>query len=82
MQFFDSVSAMEYLKSVNRDTDFWFAPHYKSCQFCLATIKYVIIMPLSKKQKRELLENSQTFESLTIGQLFNLCWWKIFKSKN
>lgn len=34
---------------------------------------------LSKQQKRELLEKSQIFESLTFKQIRALIWWEWFK---
>jgi len=36
---------------------------------------------LSKQQKRELLEKSQMFESLTFKQICALIWWEWFKPK-
>lgn len=36
---------------------------------------------LSKQQKRELLEKSQMFESLTFKQIRALIWWEWFKPK-
>jgi|LakMenEpi03Aug12_release.lakeMendotaPanAssembly.Ray.scaffolds.fasta_scaffold3156267_1 hypothetical protein len=34
--------------------------------------------PLSKNDKRKLLENAKTFEHLTMKQLLKLIWWEWF----
>ena len=36
---------------------------------------------LSKKEKKELLEKSQFTQRLSDNQIWNLCWWEIFKPR-
>ena len=36
---------------------------------------------LSKKEKKELLEKSQFTQRLNGKQIWNLCWWEIFKPR-
>lgn len=36
---------------------------------------------LSKKEKKELLEKSQFTQRLSGKQIWNLCWWEIFKPR-
>lgn len=41
----------------------------------------ILIVSLSREDKRKLLENAKVFERLTMKQLIKLIWWEWFYKK-